>query len=277
MKRKHLKVLLSTMGALIAMLALTASPAQAVEEPAPGYEDFAGCPSPEEDSTMEACLTSTVTGGHFQMGSKDVPITKPITLSGAISGVDGSFHYNSKGGLLPAKQEVPGGVVGITGLDWLVKFLGVDALKLYAVTELAGQPGNPFFDEPFPLPIKVHLVNPVLGNNCYVGSNSNPIQLKLSLGTTSPPPPNEPISGQSPEIVLDPTREGVFLSEGGTYVDNSFAAPAASGCVLTLLGFLPVNISGLVNTQAGLPSAAGTNETVQEFEGAVAYIPTVYP
>jgi hypothetical protein len=61
------------LGAAVTAIALTAPVALAAEEPAPGYEAFAGCPSPEEEPTIEACFRSTVKGGHFQMGSKNVP------------------------------------------------------------------------------------------------------------------------------------------------------------------------------------------------------------
>lgn len=273
--KKHLAVLLTTMGALIAMLGLTAGAATA-KPPSAGYGDFAGCPSPDEDPTIEGCIVTTIDSGHFKMGSKNVPITAPIRLAGGISGVDGSFRFNKEGGLSPAKQQVPGGIIGLTGLDWLVNFLNLEGLKLYAVTELAGTPGNPFTQDPLPLPIKVHLINPVLGNNCYVGSNSNPIKLNLTLGTTSPPPPNTPISGKSPNVILDPTRPGVILSNDGTYVDNSFAAPGASGCTLTLFGFIPISINGLVNSQSGLPAAAGTNTTVQNFDGKLGFPEAVF-
>ena len=274
MKSKHLTVLWAV-SAIVAMLALMASTATA-KTPAPGYEEFAGCPSPDENPNIEVCMTSTIKSGHFKMGNKNVPITNPITLSAGISSIDGSLVWNSKGGLSASKQQVPGGIIGLTGLDWLVNFLSVEQLKLYAVTELAGQPGNPFLDDPFSLPIKVHLINPALGNSCYVGSNSNPIQLQLTLGTTSPPPPNKPISGQSPEVILDPTREGVFLSNDGTYVDNSFAAPGASGCRIEL-GLINIGINGIVNSTSGLPAAAGTNTTVQNFDGALGFLPFIYP
>lgn len=275
MKSKHLAVLLATMGALIAMLGLTASAATA-KPPSAGYEDFAGCPSPDENPFIEGCMVTTIDSGHFKMGNKNVPITNPIRLAGGISGVDGSFHYNSEGGLSASKQLVPGGITGLTGLDWLVNFLNLEGLKLYAVTELAGPVGNPFGEDPFKLPIKVHLINPVLGSKCYVGSNTNPINLNLTLGTTSPPPPNTPISGQSPEVFLDPTRPGVILANNGTYVDNSFSAPGASGCTLTLFGFIPISINGLVNSQSGLPAAAGTNTTVQNFDGKLGVPPAVF-
>jgi hypothetical protein len=74
-------------------------------------------------------------------------------------------------------------------LTWLAEFLGIEALTLYATTELASKPGT-LGEDPLTLPIRVHLENATLGNNCYVGSFTNPIVLHLTAGTTSPPPPN---------------------------------------------------------------------------------------
>lgn len=269
------KKLALLLGAAVAATALMAPAAQAVEEPAPGYEAFAGCPSPEEEPLIEACFNSTVKAGHFLMGSKDVPITNPITLKAGGNQL-GEVVFNGKGGLTKSPQQIPGGLVGLTGLDWLTNALGVEALKVYAVTELAGQPTNPFVD-PFVLPIKVHLENPVIGKKCYVGSDANPIDLNLTIETTNPPPPNEPIQGHTAEsFELDPEREGVILAKDGRFVDNAFAAPAASGCRLEL-GLINISIDTLVNVQSGLPSPAGTNETIQDFDGEAVESRLVYP
>lgn len=272
MKRKHLPKLLGAFAAAALAVAVVAPVAQA-DTPNPGYEQFAGCPSLNENPAVEGCIRSVITGGHFQMGNKDVPISNPITLVGGTEH-EGEIIFNSKGGLTPVKQQVPGGIIGLTGLDWLVNFLSLEGLKLYAVTELAGTPV--FGLTALSLPIKVHLINPVLGSKCYVGSTSNPIELELITGTTSPPSPNEPITGKNPKISLDPSK-GIFHAKEGIFVDNSFAAPGASGCVLTLFGFIPISINGLVNSTSGLPSAAGTNETVQNFESEVTQPEFVYP
>src|SRR5260221_3487090 len=263
--------------AAIAAIALAAPVAQAAT-PAPGYGQFAGCPSPAESPEASDCIRSVTTGGHFQMGSKDVPITNPITLTGGFNPAPGKgqVSFSPKGGLAPVKQTVPGGVIGLTGLDWLVNFLKVEQLKLYAVTELAGVPVINFGTLEVSLPIKVHLVNTVLGNSCYVGSASNPIKLNLIIGTTNPPPPNKPITGKEPVLTFTESPE-IFHVNGGVFVDNSFAAPGASGCVLTLLGFIPISLNGLVNSQAGLPSAAGHNETIQNVDQELAIQTTVYP
>lgn len=271
MKSKRVMCLAAAVAALAAM-AILAPLAQAAT-PAPGYERFVGCPSPAENPSIEVCLHSVIKSGNFKMGSKNVPISKPMTLNGGMNGSLEGFAANSQGGLSKVKEEVPGGVIGITGLDWLINFLNLEGLKLYAVTELVGTPS---IGEAISLPIKVHLINPVLGNNCYVGSASNPIHLNLIEGTTNPPPPNKPITGKSPEFNFNESTEVIELLNG-TYVDNSFSAPGASGCVLTLFGFIPISINGLVNSQSGLPAAAGTNETVQNIDMELAPSGRVYP
>ena len=271
-QRKAPVGVIAVLGAAVLMLALMA-PAAMAKTPAPGYTQFAGCPSPEENPTITGCLVSTIKGGNFKMGSKNVPIEKPMTLSGGYTEF-GAFSYNSKGGLTKAKQKVPGGVIGLTGLTWLAEFLGIEALTLYATTELAGNPQP--LAEPVFLPIKVHLENAALGNNCYVGSTANPIVLKMITGTTSPPPPNKPITGTEANFVFNETTE-ILKGSNGVFVDNSFAAPGASGCVLTLFGFIPISINGLVNSQSGLPSPAGTNETKQNFDLELVASAKVYP
>jgi hypothetical protein len=270
MRGKNLGSLPVVLLAAVIAAALWAPLAQAAT-PAPGYTQFAGCPSPEEKAGVLFCMRSTITGGHFQMGTKDVPLTNPITLSAGLE-ESGNLVANSKGGLTPVKQKVPGGVVGLTGLTWLLEILGSEALTLYAVTELAGQPN--LQETGLTLPIRVHLVNSTLGNNCYVGSFSNPIVLKLTNETTNPPPPNVPITGKFPELSAE---NFILYGKNGEFVDNAFAAPGASGCVLTLFGFIPISINGLVNSQSGLPSPAGRNETRQNYNLEFVERGFVYP
>jgi hypothetical protein len=171
----------------------------------------------------------------------------------------------------PVRQKVPGGVIGLTGLTWLAEFLGSDALTLYAVTELAGQPEFEGLEH-INLPIKVHLENStgVLGHKCYVGSNSNPIVLHLTTGTSGA------LTGANPTPEFDPATEILHLNNG-KYVDNTFSAPGANGCTLTLLGFLPISLNGLVNLQSGLPAGPGTNETTQVIDTEIVEEPLVYP
>jgi len=269
MKKRKTGLFTAALAALMAM-AMLASVAQA-KEPATGYTQFKGCPSKEEVPAVTTCTRTDITGGHFQMGSKDVPLANPMALTGGVA--EGKAVANADGGLSPVKQQVPGGVIGITGLDWLVNFLNIEQLKLYAVTELVGPPD---ISTGLKLPIRVHLINTALGNNCYVGSVSEPIILNMSTGTTNPPPPNEPITGKPPVFKLDPAT-GIIHQNEGIFVDNAFGAPGASGCTLTLFGIIPISLNGVVNFQAGLPAAAGTNETVQNFNTETVSVKKVYP
>jgi hypothetical protein len=270
---KTLVRLFTMAGLALLAVGLFAPAAQAKEEPQPGFTQFKGCPRPEE-KVMFFCVRSDISGGHLLVGSKNVPIENPLTLSGGTNVEFGEFTANSEGGLSKTKQKVPGGVLGLTGLTWLLEFFGSDALTLYATTELAGIPSN-FTGATVTLPIKVHLETPsnVLGKNCYIGSVSSPIVLNNTTGTTEPPPPNKPISGKEFEVKEE---NGIAFLSNGIYVDNAFSAPGASGCQLTLFGFIPISLNGFVNSQSGLPSAAGKNEAVQEVDIQIALQETVY-
>jgi hypothetical protein len=270
---KTLARLLTVAGMAILVIAMFAPLAQAKEEPQPGFTQFRGCPRPEE-KLKEFCVRSDVTGGHLKMGKKDVPIEKPLALTGGTNATFEEFSANSEGGLTKVQQKVPGGVLGLTGLTWLLEFFGSEALTLYAVTELAGVPSE-FTFSTVTLPIKVHLETPsgVLGKNCYIGSVTSPIVLKNTTGTTSPPPPNKPITGKEGEF----SESGEIVKfSNGIYVDNAFSVPGASGCTLTLFGFIPISLNGFVNSQAGLPSAAGNNEAVQNINIEIALQSSVY-
>ncbi len=122
------KLIMAVAAALIAVAML--APAANAKTPAPGYGQFAGCPSPEEKAGIEFCLHSEVQSGHFQMGSKEVPIENPIVISGGTGPGLANFSANSKGGMPPVKQKVPGGVIGLTGLTFLLELLGSEALTL---------------------------------------------------------------------------------------------------------------------------------------------------
>lgn len=267
--------LLVVIGAALAALLLLAPLASAAEQ-AEGYEQFFGCPTKAENEEIATCIRSEVYGGHLNVGNKELPIQEPLEINGGTNSAFENFDYNSEGGFLPNKQKVPGGVIGLTGLTWLLEFFGSEALTLYASTELAGVPTNFTFSS-VTIPIKVHLTNPagLLGSTCYLGSDSEPIVLNLITGTTEPPPPNEPITGKEPKLSVD-GKVIVHLNEG-TFVDNSFAAPGVNGCKLVLFGFIPISINGLVNEVSGLPSPAGTNEAVQDFNLEFTAQENVYP
>jgi hypothetical protein len=262
--------------AVLAAAALgTAAPAMAAA-PTGQFADFKYCPY--NNPNVVTCVYSVTNSGSFKLGNANVPITAatPIVLQGGIfdDGGDVNPWYNAVGAdtLSKTRLKVPGGLLGLIDQGGLTGLL-ITALNnaiaaendVYATAELVGPVGfsvnNTLFGTgtAVSLPVRVHLENPFLGSSCYIGSSSNPVRMKLTTGTTAPPPPNTPITG-SPGTPLI-SSDGMVINDAGLkLVDNSLAAPAASNCGLTFLDKLL--ITPAVNLKEGLPAAAGKNSAI---------------
>ncbi|HMC50344.1 MAG TPA: hypothetical protein VKH20_06825, partial [Solirubrobacterales bacterium] len=81
---------------------------------------------------------------------------------------------------------------------------------------------------------------------------------KLTTGTTKPPAPNTPITGTTGEVEF--LNEGrILVAKNNKLVDNSWAAPGASGCG----GFLvELILDPIINSASGVPAAAGKNTAI---------------
>jgi hypothetical protein len=241
-------VALASMGAAPSALASSA----VKEEFAP----FADCPV----ESAAVCVLATTTGGEFVLGRKAVTIDKTITLQGGLAShavtaqpLIGAADGNT---LSHTPLTVPGGLVGIEGLGG----------EVTATAELAGPPssviiseaGFVFGQEPaVTLPLKVKLSNEVLGEDCYIGSDAEPIVLHLTTGTTSPPSPTQPIKGSKGTFAgEDKNRIGTF--QNTSLVDNDFAVPGASGCG----GELSPLVDLAVDADVGLPASAGQSTAI---------------
>jgi hypothetical protein len=269
MKLMHPVRLLLAVGAALVAVAMLAPLAQAAT-PKPGYTQFAGCPTKAEQPAVSTCLTSTITGGQLHLGNKETKITQPMTLSGGIGPEGGPIYFSPAGGLTKAKQKVEGGVIGLTGLTWLAEVLGIEALTLYATAELAGTPSVTDVED-VTLPLKVHLENTtgVLGPKCYIGSSSSPILLHLTTHTSGS------LTGKEPEYTFMEGTE-ILKATNGRFVDGTFTAPGASGCTLTLFGFIPISLNGLIDSTSGLPAGSGTNYTNQNYNMEIVEAALVY-
>src|ERR1700722_9744484 len=278
--RARTRVMLATAALTALVAALTiASPASAT--PKGEYAVFADCPV----TTAQICIHASTESGEFIVGKKTVPITSTITLQGGLNEAatpTGFEFVAAKDGntLSKTPQKVPGGLSGlvnctlITGSGWFEKgareacepvfengFTGVTA-----TTELAA-PANQIqislgallggVGTALQLPVKVHLENPLLGSACYVGSNSAPVLLPLTTGTTSPPLPNKPIKGNPGTLTFN--EEGTILTVlKNSLVNNSFAAPATNGCG----EFFEFIIGPIINSALGVPATAGHNTAI---------------
>jgi hypothetical protein len=281
--------------ALILPLAF-ASPALAEEHhPTGDYAPYADCPlsNPEIAANLEAaaCVYAQTDGGEFTVGARTVPLENPITLQGGtLENEEGeaTFYAAEDGETISKTPEyVPGGLFNLKPPEWWSE----EAKKKYEeminkgltgvteTTELAGPASNIGFNKfnlifeegtALELPVKVKLDNFLFGKECYIGSDSNPIILHLTTGTTSPPEPNEPISGAKGELEFLDAFTIISLT-GGSLVDNAFGAPGASGCG----GALSEYIDPFVDKQLGLPSPAGYNAAILNGNLSEAYAPAV--
>jgi hypothetical protein len=254
------RALVTTLAAIAAALAalVAAGPAAAaVKEPIvkEDFAPFADCPT--ESSAV--CIVSNTTGGEFKLGSKTVPIPEGtvIKLQGGLA----SESYAGQNLIAPPDGKtlsetpltVPGGLSGIGGLGG----------EVTATAELAGPievnranlviPVGPAVT----LPIKVKLDNEVLGEDCYIGSDAEPIVLHLTVGKTAPPAPAEPLEGHRNAIEYKDKKRISYIPNN-TLVDNNFAVPGVSGCG----GALSAIIDPVVDLDTGLPAKAGESKVV---------------
>lgn len=206
------------------------------------FPNYTGCPV----VSVEACVNVQAVRGNLNIKGYNVPLGESLEIRGGLVGDNADFiPATGTNGFFARPVEVPGGLLGI---EW------IPGTSVQAITELAGPSSSIDFDlnnGTVSLPIKVRLVNLFIGMNCHIGTNSSPVLLRLTTGTTSPPPPNRPISGFPGEGSFVPPE---LLIRNARYVENSFAVPGASSCGLGL-GL----INSLVNLRLGLPSAGGNN------------------
>lgn len=266
--------------ALVAAMVVPVSAASASSHNPKGeYAQFKECPL--NRATMEFCVFSESNGGGFTVGKKTVPLVNPVILQGGFETNPETFvqqFYGAENGdtLSKTPQPVPGGLLGITAPTWWPKFLqdwfnnqinegftGVTATVELAApaTSIKLSTLNLISENGIALglPVKIKLSNAILGNNCYIGSNSKPVQLDFTTGTTEPPPPNKPLKGAAGTLSFNPDFTIITVS-GGLLVNNSFAAPGVNGCG----GIFSFFIDPLVNSILGTPSPAGTNTATLE-------------
>jgi hypothetical protein len=244
------------------------------------YTKFAQCPYTNEE--LLKCIYSVTESGEVVLGNKVVPITKQVILQGGYGeaieekeGAEFAKFYAATNGITLSKapQNVPGGLLGIVPdasspalVKALIKFFlensltGVNSTLELAksaseirVSEnnLAGETGTAL-----QMPVKVHLENPFLGKNCFVGSSTSPITWKLTTGETNPPAPNTKITGKTGEIEF--LEEGrILLAKNNKLVDNAWSAPTATGCG----GILSFLVTPIINAQLGT-TTAGHNTAI---------------
>lgn len=259
--------------ALLAGLLMAPMASASVHHPKGEFANFGECPL--NRPTIEECVYSLSSSGSFKIGTKTVPLKNPVTLQGGIEGAgEETKFYGAENGetLSKTPQPVPGGLLGITAPTWWPKsvqewfnelidngFTGVKATveltgPTKGLTNIGLNTENLLIEEgtALALPAKIHLENSILGSSCYVGTESNPVHLDFTTGTSGS------LKGSGGTATFNEAFTKVTLT-GGRLVDGTFSAPEASGCG----GIFSFLVDPLVNSILGLPASSGNTAVLE--------------
>ncbi|MFE6224116.1 hypothetical protein [Streptomyces sp. NPDC057854] len=219
--------------------------------------------------TSPQCVVSYSLSGSIKLGNTTVTTGKTNLQIGVVQNADGTNSVTGPAGgaLIADSATVPGGLMGlmcpsdIPFITDICRQLSDASLnKITATMESAGTPSNfdqiagVLTDQPIvTIPVRIRLQNPFLGDNCYIGTKSDPILLRIK-NRTAPEFGVERFDGDgTANEEGDMSRLNLL---GATQYDDSFAVPGASGCGLGWFGI----IDAAVNLKTGLPSPAGRNQ-----------------
>jgi hypothetical protein len=241
------------------------------------YAAFAGCPV--SDPATDLCIFARTESGELRIGQRTIPITRTITLQGGVhedeaTGKQEFIEAAAGKTLSVTPQSIPGGLREIVAPGILSRALRerFDALiargegEVTATTELVanaraiGVSTQNLIEAKgigLALPVKVRLGNPLLGANCYIGSNAHPVVISLTTGTTHGSSVHGPAAGKPGHAKFKDDYNLVTLSED-TLIGDSFPAPRVTGCG----GALSSLLGPAVDAELGLPVAAGHNEAI---------------
>ena len=226
MRRPRLLAGLAALAVSAGLLAGPATTAQADTSYQPSNADFADCPKLHSGTLplLWNCISINLVEGQMKLGSLKQDLTKPVKITVAMG---------LKGGKLTL---VEGGIksdpISINPLP-----LPVDLLGITVQVQQAGQI-KPAPILPKTIPLKIKLNHWLLGNNCYIGSEANPIAITPNLSN----------------LALTSINNVPVITT--TISDDAFAVPAVSTC--GLLG------NPAINSVVGLPSPAGANSATMK-------------
>jgi hypothetical protein len=247
----------------------------------PLLQEIPSVPQPIPNGlSVAACVDGAVNGGSVKIGNITTPVVKPVdvqfsfdTLPNSSPGGDNTNGISGyEYGTLPPPEGVS--TVILTQADRigasLSKTLGcpasdptVESLcqqigktpgaeNVYALAQEAGNITN-FGVLAWTQRIKFQLINPLLGPNCYIGSNNNPIVLNPQLGVAP--------GGRLVQLVdPNPTKHPdtfVLAVTKATATDTTFTAPGVTGCGPGGANNIPIDLA--LDAGTGLPSPSGSN------------------
>ena len=227
---------------------------------------------PTAQTFRECPVDGAIAGPNGGVSTCIVGVANQGTIT--IGGLNTTFHGPGQvdGGFAGNSATVPNWVQALDGVSFSAppQLLGKPVMVLlgnpnitppaqsdvFVVAQQAGPmgfsittPGQSGINPLTVIPLKFHLVNPLLGPNCYIGSNTNPVTVNLTTAMSGT------LTGTLGAVGV--FAQGNTLQTTGTeVVDGTFATPGATGC-----GSGGVWDSAIDSTD-GLPSPSGANQMI---------------
>jgi hypothetical protein len=201
------------------------------------------------------CLVGTTSQGTIDIGGLDTTFRGPGVIQGGIN-LQESFNgtFNFAQALDGQSYSAPPQLLSKPVLAALGYPSGVKPPARSQVEVTTQQAGPIRFGSTggalvTVVPLSFHLLNPLLGAGCSIGTNRDPVTLTLTTG------PSGSLTGQTG--TLRTGNGGHTIQTIGTeVVDGMFSVPGATGC----------GSGGVwdtaIDTANALPSPAGANEAI---------------
>jgi hypothetical protein len=247
-------LLVATTGGLCLGIAAPAGAYQGA--PLPTWQTFRQCPvtatlAPPGSGKVQICLKGAAPEGTINIGGLDTTFHGPGIVQGGTGELGSAPSWADA--LDGQSYSAPEQLLAKPVLAALGNPAGVKPpaqSQVYVASQQAGPMSFGFVDggAVTTVPLSFHLINPLLGANCYVGTVRNPIVLNLTTGTSGS------LTGTLGTLSL--TKQGIAYTTGTEVVDGQFSAPGATGCGPG------GEWDSAIDSNNGLPSASGSNEAI---------------
>jgi hypothetical protein len=252
------------------------------------YKPFTNCPlnNPimHEDGQLSAtntfggfaaCVAGNAMGGTVTLGTITTTVTEPVNVQFGFAWNPSVTNYPlpvypplaGESALLSTKPDlIPESLTTALGCstatDPTVQHICQQAQakggvynQVFALAQEAGAIRN-FNLLSWTQPVKFQLINPLLGSNCFIGSDSDPVVVNpsLSLG-----PGGSFTFTTDPQPTVHPDTFVIALN-GAVASDNTFSAPGVLGCGPGGVANVAVDLA--LDASSGLPAASGNSLTL---------------
>jgi hypothetical protein len=258
--------------------------------PPPGgiYAPFTNCPvlNPLMQEAVSGsaviCSAGNVTSGSITIGNITTPVVRPVNVQfGGVQTPNANFGgdwttgtSSFAGGILPPPaglnamlvtkpdlipQSLTTALGCATATNSVVLSLCSQAAngtakdnEVFALAQSAGQLTN-FGLVTWTQRLKFKLINPLLGNNCYIGNNNQPIVVNPSISLA---PGGQTLVENDPNPAKHPNTQVLDIT-AAIASDTTFTAPGVTGCGPGGAKNIPVDEA--LDAGTGLPAASGVN------------------